>query len=456
MFIDRKSELEALQDEWERDNRSFIVIYGRRRVGKTSLIKEFIKDKRHVYYLATELPIEQQFRDLQRQAGNELDDDLLKNEPFTRWDDLFNYIEDLDDNFILVIDEFPYLVEAESAIPSIFQKGWDESLKNSNIDIILCGSSISMMEDEVLKSDSPLYGRKTSQLKLKDLPIRSIQKFLPGHSPEETIRYFSIFGGIPAYLELLEPENNFENNILRTVLNIDAPLKDAVDFILKTELRKPERYRGILSNLARGVNTLNGLSQAMGMEGNQISQYLSRLRTLGLTKRIEPITMSPKKRKRRGRYMITDKFTRFYFYYVLPNRSDIEEGKTGSVFNEFKDTEGHFISTIFEEIARDYVVKNKKYSKVGRWWYKEDEIDVVALSEKGNKLLLGECKWSRNPVSEKIYHKLKDKADRVRWKNEDRDLEYVLFSKSGFTDDILDIYDTKLTLVELDELWDSL
>ncbi len=454
MFVDRERELKAMKDELKNNRSSFIVIYGRRRVGKTTLIKEFVKDERHVYYLATELPIEQQFRDIQRQAGRELGNDLLMNEPFNRWEDFFDYVTDLKVSLVLIIDEFPYLVQTESAIPSIFQKGWDEHLKNSNVDMVLCGSSISMMEDHVLKSNSPLYGRKTSQLKLKELPLYTLEEFLPKTGPEEIIRYYSVYGGVPAYLEMLDPDISFEDNLVKTILRIDAPLKDAVDFILRTELRKPERYRGILSNIARGVTSLHGLSQAMGMKGNEISQYLSRLQTLGLIKREEPVTMSPKKRKRRGRYDINDKFFRFYFYHVLPNRSDVEEGKYESVLHEFGDTESSYISPVFEEICREYVKKNMDYSKVGRWWYKEEEIDIVALDEKQRKILLGECKWTKRPVERKVYYHLLEKADKVRWKHEEK--RYAIFSRSGFSDDLRDIDDPALSLYDLDDIRNGL
>lgn len=453
MFVDRENELESLEDEWEKTN-SFTVIYGRRRIGKTSLIKQFIKEKKHVYYLATELPIDLQFDDLQLQAGRELDDDLLKNQPFDRWEDFFNYITKHE--FILIIDEFPYLIEAEKAIPSIFQKGWDEYLKDSNIHFILCGSSISMMEDNILKSDSPLYGRKTSQVKLKELPIKSLKCFLPDHRPNEIIGYYSIYGGVPAYLETLDPKFNLEKNLEETVLNIDAPLKDAVDFILKSELRKPERYRAILTHLSRGVTTMNGLSQEMDMPGNRISQYLAKLRNLRLVEREEPVTLSSTKNKRRGRYFIKDKFFRFFFQYILPNRSDLEEGRKESVLNDFKSTENSYVAPVFENICQNYVLKTMDYQKVGRWWYKEEEIDVVGLNEKSAKMLLGECKWSKNPVGKEIYHRLREKENKVRWHEDEREVEYAIFSRSGFTQGLTRIDEEGLSLIDLDQLWKGL
>lgn len=454
MFVDREKELKALEEEWNVDRNSFIVIYGRRRVGKTSLIKEFIKDKAHVYYLATELPIEQQFQDLQKQAGGELQDELLKNASINRWDSFFNYIGSLGKRFILVVDEFPYLIHAEDAIPSVFQKGWDEHLKNSRISLVLCGSSISMMEDSIMRSDSPLYGRKTSQIRLKELPLVPLQSFLPDAGEEDIIRYYSIYGGVPAYLEMLSNDLSLFDNLERTILSIDAPLKDAVDFILRTELRSPERYRSILLHIARGVTTLNGLSNAMGLEGNTISQYLAKLRTLGLVKREEPVTTSPTKKQRQGLYKISDHFFRFYFYFILPNRSYIEEGRIGSVLREFQDCEHSFISPVFEDICRDYVGKSMDYSKVGRWWYRENEVDIVAIDNKKKKMLIGECKWSDNPVKKKVYSGMLEKEENIRWHNKDRKVEYALFSRSGFHEDLYDVED--LILVDIGDIWNGL
>ena len=451
MFVDREKELRALEEEWNGDRSSFIVIYGRRRVGKTSLIKEFVKDKTHVYYLATELPVEQQFQDLQKQAGDELRDGLLKNASINSWDGFFNYIGNLGKRFVLVVDEFPYLIQSENALPSVFQKGWDEHLKDSEVSLVLCGSSISMMEDSIMRSDSPLYGRKTSQIRLKELPLLSLQSFLPDAGEKDIIRYYSIYGGVPAYLEMLSVDRSLYENLERTVLNIDAPLKDAVDFILRTELRSPERYRSILLHIARGVTTLNGLSNAMDLEGNTISQYLAKLRTLGLVKREEPVTTSPTKKQRQGLYKITDNFFRFYFYFVLPNRSNIEEGRIGPVLREFQDCEPSFISPVFEEICRDYVGKTMEYSKVGPWWYRENEVDVVALDHKKKKMLIGECKWSHNPVKKKVYLNMLEKEESIRWHNKDRKVEYALFSRSGFHKDLYDIED--LILVDIGDIW---
>ncbi len=436
MFVDRENELEALEDQWDSQKSSLVVIYGRRRIGKTSLIKEFMEEKPHVYYLATELPIKDQFDDLQRQAGVELDVDLLKNEPFDRWEDFFRFIADLDEKFALVIDEFPYLIQAEKAVPSLFQKGWDEHLADSPVTLILCGSSISMMEDNILKSDSPLYGRKTSQIKLKELPLSSLSHFLIDHEVEDIVRYYSIYGGVPAYLEMLDPKTDLPENLKNTVLEIDAPLRDSVDFTLESELRKPERYRAILANIARGLTSLNELSQEMGLESNRVSQYISKLRTLRLVKREEPVTLSPKKKKRRGRYRITDKFFRFYFHYILPNRSDIEEGKLETVLDRFKTSEDEYVAPVFEEVCQDYVSKSMDYSKSGRWWYKEDEIDIVALNGREKKALFGECKWSKNEVDFDLLNDLKEKAKKVRWNNEEREETYTLFSRSGFSDEL--------------------
>ncbi len=451
MFVNREVELESLEEEWRRERNSFIVIYGRRRIGKTSLIKEFIEGKEHVYYLATELPIKQQFQDLQRQVGRELEDEILSNEAFHRWDDFFNYICDIGNRFILVIDEFPYLVRAEKAITSVFQKGWDEYMKDSDVGMILCGSSISMMEDSVMKSESPLYGRKTSQIKLKELPLISLREFLPGHSPEELIRYYSVYGGVPAYLELLDPRLSFEENLEITTLKVDAPLKDAVDFILKTELRSPERYRAILYHLSKGITDLNGLSQKMDIEGNRISQYLSKLRTLNLVIREEPVTISPTKKRRRGIYKVMDNFFRFFFYYILPNRSDLEEGDPEGVLREFREDEHYFISPIFEEICRDHVRRTMDYSKVGSWWYREDEVDILGLDPKRKEMMIGECKWSEKPVGKDLYSDMLEKEEKIRWKNKDTKVKYAIYSKSGFDDELMGI--EGLSLFDVDEIW---
>ncbi|MGM0510905.1 MAG: ATP-binding protein [Thermoplasmatota archaeon] len=446
MFIDRERELDFLNRQ-EEERPSLAVIYGRRRVGKSSLVEKFCQGKNHLYYTASESNKKEQLDEIYSLASEKLEDRVIQDLKHS-WETLLRYLKDKD--LILVLDEFPYIINSDPSIPSKIKRIWDEELRNSNIFLILTGSSVSMMEDEVISPKSPLYGRRTGQWKLEPFGFTSSQKFFPKYSIEDKIRAFAVLGGIPYFLEQFDPDKPVIKNISRSILNKGSVLYNEVEFLMREELREPRNYYTTLRSVSQGNTKFSDIQNDTGIAKNSLTSYLSILRNLHLIKRRTPIT---KKNSKKGRYYLEDNFFRFWFRYIFPNKSQLETDKE-LLLGKIEDTLDHYVSFIFEDVCREYVNIDYTGYEVGRWWYKEDEIDIVSLNERENEALFAECKWSKNPVNISLLHSLKEKAKKVRWNNDNRKEHYAIFSRSGFEEDIKEGSDSdpNIQLYDLDDM----
>ncbi len=440
MFSNRESELEFLNESYGDSKAQFVVVYGKRRVGKTELVKQFFKNVRHIYFLADKAPEKEQLRLLSEKVGLLYKDEFLLSRGFGNWHEFFRYIKDKG-RVVVVIDEFPFLIEANRAVPSIFQKGWDEDLSGSGIFLILLGSSIGMMETEVLGYKSPLFGRRTGQILVEPLSFRDAKKFFPDKSDEEFMYIYSILGGTPAYLLQFDPSADLWKNIRKKILVPEAYLFTEPEFILKEELREPRNYFSILRAVSMGKTRVSEIINETGFEKNVVGKYLSVLTDLRIVKREVPVTEKSYEKSKKGIYMLDDSFFRFWFKFVFPNKSFIEEDETGYVINnKIKPEMDIFVSWTYEEVCRSFVRKGllngMRFNKVGRWWTKDGELDIVGINEDENAILFGEAKWSAKKIGMDILNDLKRKASMVDWGGEDRKEYYVLFSKRGFTEEV--------------------
>ena len=326
VFINRENELKYLNNEYRDKKSRFVVIYGKRRVGKTELVKQFFKDIPHIYFLADKAPEKDQLQLLSEKIGLLFNDEFLLSRGFGTWYEFFRYIRNKG-RIAVIIDEFPFLIEANSAIPSIFQKGWDEDLKNSGTFLILLGSSIGMMETEVLGYKSPLFGRRTGQLFIEPLTFWNSKKFFPEKFNDEFMYIYSILGGTPAYLLQFEPSMDLWANIKEKILKPQAYLFNEPEFILREELREPRNYFSILKAISMGKTRASEIINETGFEKNVVGKYLSVLAELRIIKRDVPVTEKSYEKSKKGMYMIDDNFFRFWFNFVFPNKSYIEEGE---------------------------------------------------------------------------------------------------------------------------------
>jgi len=440
IFINREAEMDFLEEKHTSTRPHFIVIYGKRRGGKTELVKHFFRGKPHIYYLADRLTERDQLKEISGKVGAFYHDDLIAENPFRSWEQIFRYLSKKNGRFILVIDEFPYLIEANKAVSSLFQKGWDEYLKNTKIFLILLGSSVSMMESEVLSQRSPLYGRRTGQLHITPMSFTEIQGFFPNYSFEERVILYGIAGGTPYYLSLLDPELSPLDNVRKYLLTKGEFLHEEVEFLLREELKEPRNYFTILRALALGKRKLSEIINETGLEKNIATKYLSVLRNLYIVTKEVPVTERVPEKSKKGLYRIEDHFFNFWFRYVFMNRGLIEEGECDEVMRLIRRDLHLYIGPVYEDIAqqilRTMMAKGDlpfRLPYAGRWWEKNEEIDLVAFHPETKEILFGECKWSHRPVGENIYHDLVRKAEAVDWERGGRKEYYMLFSKSGFT-----------------------
>lgn len=453
-FIGRKNELHTLNTEYNR-NSSFVVIYGRRRVGKTTLIKEFLKNKSAFYYLATEELESQSMKRLANVIARTTKNTLLQKIEFTDWLDLFQLIADYkpEEKKVLVIDEFLYLVRTNSAFPSILQNAWDEFLKDSNVMLILSGSLIGMMQKHALSYDSPLYGRGTAQMRLTPLSFTSIYETqnLPF---EQAVEQFALTGGVPKYLEFFEDGRPLEEQLKDAVFSKNGFLYEEPNFLLKSESLTAVNYFSIIKTIADGNHKLGKIASALGQESSSLTPYLSTLSDLGFIEKRTPITEKNPEKSRKGLYFIADNFLRFWFCYVYPYKGELELDNMQIVLDEIhKDFKEKFVAFAYEDICKDIFAKlcsNNAISfvpsRIGSYWLNDydgdTEIDVMSVDHQNKQVFAGECKYHTKPVDASVYFALKEKVDNaaeIRKSFPKYNIIYGLFSKSGFTKRMLDI-----------------
>ncbi|MBU7046531.1 MAG: ATP-binding protein [Theionarchaea archaeon] len=429
-FVNREAELKFLEKKYAEDTAQMIIIYGRRRIGKTELIKKFIQNKPSLYFLCTRDSLLENTRELKRKfcelSGKEYFLRLESNSFF----ELFTYLfDEINNKVVIVFDEFPYLIEIEKGITSVFQKMWDELLKDKKIFLLLSGSSIGMMETEVLGYRSPLYGRRTGEWKVDPFRFKDIVKMF-AFSIEECMNIWSIFGGTPFYMTQINPDLSVEDNVKEKILTKGEVLYNEPKILLRQEFREPRIYTLILKYLSLGYNTYSKLTSVTGIEKGNLSKYLSVLEETKLIQHILPLGQ-----RRRGIYMITDPFFNFWFRFVYPNLSELEIGLVDEVFSRMCSQVNSYYGIMYEYLIMD-LIRTRDIelpfwvNEVRRWWHKDKEIDAVALNTETKEILFVECKWKEKVNADKILGNLKEKAKYVSWFNSSRREYFAIFGKS--------------------------
>ncbi|MFP4559126.1 MAG: ATP-binding protein [Archaeoglobaceae archaeon] len=433
-FIDRERELEFLENNFS-EQKSLVVIYGRRRVGKTELVKKFSEDKNLIYFLADKRGTLINAERFATVASKHFGDVPPRVENF---DDVFKYISSRtgSDKAVVVIDEFSYLVEKDSSIPSVFQLIWDEIVREGMM-LILLGSSISMMEKGVLSYKSPLYGRRTGQWKVTPLPFKEVTKFHKVNI-EKAVEVYAVFGGIPMYLNYFNPEKDIFSNVEDRVFRKGSVLNEEVEFLLREELSEYSSYLSILEAIAHGRTRIVEIADYSKIQAKDLPKYLNNLIKLEVIKKEHPVTEKIKTKK--TVYKISDNFFRFYFKFVHPYKSDLEIGKFDRVKSKLRDDFNSFLGETFEDISREFILETYKkgvlpfdISKIGKWWQRKVEVDIVTLGERDKEKEVGffECKWSALSENEanRIIEKLKSKAKTVNWHKDNREDYYGIIAK---------------------------
>ena len=464
-FIDREQEMDTLQDEYERKGSSLVILYGRRRAGKTTLISEFIKDKKALFFLASEESETQNRNAFKEKAADFIDSTLLREASVSTWDAIFKAIMErsFESKPIIVIDEFQYIGKSNPAFPSVFQRIWEEQLKNRPVMIILCGSLISMMESQTLAYNSPLYGRRTAQIRLGQIPFRYYGEFFPGQSRKELIEMYAITGGVPKYIEVFSESKDIYRAIQRNVLNRSGYLYDEPHFLLQQEVSEIGSYYSVIRAIAAGNHKLAAISSALEVKATSLTKYLKILIDLDILEREVPITEDNPEKSKRGLYKIKDNYIRFWFAFVYPNMSFIESGNSRIVLDKIrKGLVTSHTAFVYEDVCREKMWDLNgldawpfHFSRIGRHWDADTEIDIAALDPEGKNLILGECKYWQEPVGMNILHELEQKAERVSWNKDRRKTWFVLFGMGGFTDELRQLAKTRSDLLLVDDSIDA-
>ena len=449
-FINRAKELEFLNNEYTREGSSLVILYGRRRIGKTALASEFMKNKKALYLLATEESEAQNRAAFKEIAADFTGNELLKNAHIDKWDMIFKTLLDYktEGKKVIIIDEFQYLGKSNPAFPSIFQRIWDTMLKDADVMVILCGSLISMMESQTLNYDSPLYGRRTGQIKLKQIPFLYYDQFFPDKSRNELIEYYSITGGVPKYIELFYQSDDIYSAIEENVLRKASFLYDEPNFLIQREVSEIGSYFSIIKTIAAGNQKIGKIATALELKQTGLTKYLRTLINLDILEREVPVTEDNPEKSKRGLYRIKDNFMLFWFRFVYPNISYIESGNVDLAMKKIRqDLVKRHISYVYEDICTEEMWKLNSegkwdfhFDRAGRWWNNNEEIDIIAIDSSGNDIVFGECKYSDNKVGTDILLSLEKKAKLVEWKQKNRREWFVLFSISGFTDDLKKLF----------------
>ena len=465
-FIGRQTELAKLNSEYRRDG-SFTVIYGRRRIGKTTLIKEFLRGKTAFYFLATEEMESQSIKRLAGVVARTTKNSLLQKAEFTDWMDLFQIIADYkpEEKKVLVIDEFPYLVKINPAFPSVLQNAWDEILKDNNVMMILSGSLIGMMQKHALSYDSPLYGRRTAQMRLAPLSFTEIYA-VQSLSFDNAVEQYAVTGGVPKYLEFFNDNRGLIEQLKDNVLSKSGFLYEEPNFLLKSESITAVNYFSIIKTISDGNHKLGKIAGILGQETSALPPYLSTLADLGFIEKRTPITEKNPEKSRKGLYFISDNYIRFWFHYVYPYKGELELDNIQIVLDEIgKDFIEKFVAFAYEDICKDIFVNLCKKgsisftpSRVGSYWLNDfdgnTEIDVMAVDHQNKQIFAGECKYHAKPVDAPVYYALKEKvanAVEIRRAFSGYSVIYGIFSKSGFTKRMIDAAEETSELILINE-----
>lgn len=466
-FVGREMELRSLENTWKSAGFAMTVVYGRRRIGKSTLIREFIKDKKAIYFTATKAGFFKNMELLGKEVLRVLAPQMAAL-GFQDIDDMFAFIgrECMDERVVLVIDELPYLAESNKSILSILQKHIDEQWMESQIYLILCGSSVSFMENEVLREKSPLFGRRTSQIRLGAFAYPEAAEFVPDYSEEEKAICYGVTGGVAKYLSLFDDQKSLDDNLTALFFDQSGYLYEEPNNLLAQEFRNTLVYADIIAAIAAGANKVTEIAAKAHLEPDAVSHALLNLMETGIVERVLAIT--DEKNRKKVQYVLKDTMFRFWYKFVLEGLGAIELGWGEAYYqNNVKPKISEYMAVVFEDMCRYYTLYmglsgqlNCFVTKVGKWWgtdpnkQKQTDIDVVGLDSSAGKAVLGECKFRNEAVDKSVYDALLERKGLIS--KAYTTVQYLMFSKNGFSDWVKQNADRQNTmLITLKDMYDE-
>ncbi len=461
-FYCREKELHKLNERYEDDSFECIIIYGRRRVGKTALINEFCKGKPTIFFSALNTTGQENLESLSKSIMAFERPDSLSVPVFRDYDTALEEITALseDERVVFVIDEYPYLAKAKPAISAMLQHIIDHKWQNSRLFLILCGSSMSFMENQVLGQESPLYGRRTAQFKIEPLDYEETAVFHPDRPLADNALIYGITGGIPHYINKLNVKTDIDTALLKNLFDSSSYLYEEPTNLLKQELREPAIYNAIIKAVAEGSSHLNEIVTKVGETSGTCTIYLKTLIDLGIIKKETPITEKPGKKTI---YLLADNFFRFWYRFVPANTSAIDSGRIGAIYeHSIKAYFPDYMGLIFEKMCRDYLLYYAKdlpinLNEVGRWWgtdaktRRQVQIDIVGTPAEGKEYIIGSCKYRNEKIGLDELELLKEYASAF---GKGTRYHYYIFSKGGFLEGLLHAAaNGDVILVDLKEMY---
>ncbi len=437
-FLDRKEEIAELRRVLDPERPAkFVVIYGRRRLGKSTLIKRVLSSE-DVYYMAGDLVDNVQLEMLQDLLAQKFPEiGMVK---FSGWEDLFLMLNRLTDRqFTLCLDEFPYMVKHSPELPSILQRILDT--KTLKYNIVICGSSQRMMQEMILSQSEPLYGRADALIDVRPIPLPYLQEGL--HlDPISTIEEYSVWGGVPRYWELREEYRSLPEAIRGMLLGPTTVLYDEPKKLFLDDMKVTVQSESLMAVIAGGANRLSEIASRMGREATALSAPLDRLMQMTYIRREIPFGESPKKSKK-GVYRINDPMMDFYYSFIMPNMSSLARGRKNIVMEDIERDFNEYVAKHWKNLCREAVSGNRlfgyRWGEAGRWWgtvpgdekstFREMEFDVMAESTDGKALLVGKCKWTNPEIASELHRRLLEKVSRLPFA-QNKDIVTVLFLKN--------------------------
>lgn len=455
MLIDREKELAELNLLLEEPGAHLLAVSGRRRLGKTTLLLEWARrsGRPYLYWVASRALASFLLRQFSQTVWCQAhpDDIVPATFSFDHWADVFEQVARLAADrhqYIVILDEFPYAVEADSALPSILQNTWDHYLKATPVVMVLCGSHVGMM-GRLLRYDAPLFGRMVGPLRVEPLPFRALAQFFPRYTAPERVAVWAILGGVPAYLERFNDSQTIAANVRRHVFRSTGLFRTDPDHLLHESLREPQNYIAILLAIAAGYHRVIDIISAAGLPGTrQADPYLARLRELGFIRRELPATVPEAKRatSRLSRYVLADNYLRFYFRFIWPNQGLLEQRLDDRLWALINEQLQAFVGeTAFEELCREWILAQARADRlpfspdrVGAHWGGGVQVDVVAVGWRERVILLSGCKWGAEPVGQRVVRELiEEKTPKVLQRlpgdSLDWTVHYAFFARAGFT-----------------------
>lgn len=448
-FVGRERELRLLERELDKRSASLIIAYGRRRIGKSRLLRHAAAGRNEIYFQATRvssvLNMEQFKLEVARVLGSS---PVLAS--IDGWEGVFHFVADAakaKPGTVITIDEFPYLVEQDSALPSVIQRFWDAgAARAGNLKIILCGSAVAQMED-LLAEKNPLYGRMTLRLEVLQLPLRDLPGFFPEYPAEQLIETYTIFGGVPHYLTLCDPDASLRENVINLLLTETGPLIDEPNTLLQSELREPGIYASIVAAISEGLHSTGDIATRLQMPTTAVGQYIDRLERLHLVSSFRSLDAAEKSRNKR--VVLTDRLMGFWHRFVRPNLTAINGGFGAESYDQY--IQGRFpeyMGGAFESICLDYVrlhvaeVLGSPAREVGSIWGHADfDIDVAGrlLNE---TFFYGECKWRSVKIDMGMLEKLRIRSETTAYGRDRSGKQYLLFSRNGCKPEVAELAKT--------------